>query len=269
MHSYHESWETLPPAAPTWDGPGANWVVLILPFIEQQALYHAYNANAPTNDPANLQVVTTTVATLICPSDPAAARPIMDRYSGPGSDTNAKKCLGLWYAACVGPTDDWSLGTDTGCKWCAATPKPDPGNYCCQGYNFGYPMNDVGTVCTTVGMFGRYATCSIRFADVTDGLSNTIMLGETLPAQSPLLGAFEFTHCVIGTNIPLNMMNDPCTAGGECDWLTIDGFKSMHSCGACFALGDASVRFINTSIDYQLFNNLGTRAGGEAVQLPQ
>ena len=271
LHSYEEAHGSLPIGAPEWDGAGANWVVLTLPYIDQQALFDQYRQDLATNQAPNSTLVTTRVATLICPSDPVSVQPILTRYCGPGSDTNATLCLGLWYAGCMGPTDDWDNGTDTGCKYCPdpTTPNPGPGNYCCQGLNFGRPLSgDNGTVCSSAGMFGRHFSCVIRFATVTDGLSNTIMLGETLPAQSPLFGAFEFTHCIIGTNIPMNMMNQPCMQGGNCDFLTIDGFKSMHPGGACFALGDAGVRFMSVSINYQLFNNLGTRAGGEPAQMP-
>ena len=33
-------------------------------------------------------------------------------------------------------------------------------------------------------------------------------------------------------------------------------------------MGDASVHFVNDSIDFKLYNNLGTRAGGEVASLP-
>jgi prepilin-type processing-associated H-X9-DG protein len=42
----------------------------------------------------------------------------------------------------------------------------------------------------------------------------------------------------------------------------------MHPGGANFLLGDGSVCFLASAIDYRLYNNLGTRAGGEPVQVP-
>jgi prepilin-type processing-associated H-X9-DG protein len=42
--------------------------------------------------------------------------------------------------------------------------------------------------------------------------------------------------------------------------------KSFHPNGANFAMGDASVRFVPRTIDYRIYNHLGTRAGGEQVQ---
>ena len=39
--------------------------------------------------------------------------------------------------------------------------------------------------------------------------------------------------------------------------------------GATFVMGDASVHFLSETIDFQLYNNLGTRDGHEPVSLPQ
>lgn len=40
-------------------------------------------------------------------------------------------------------------------------------------------------------------------------------------------------------------------------------YKSLHPGGANFILGDGSVHFLNDSIDYRLYNEMGTRAGEE------
>jgi prepilin-type processing-associated H-X9-DG protein len=54
----------------------------------------------------------------------------------------------------------------------------------------------------------------------------------------------------------------------DTNWFRTCGFKSMHTGGANFAMGDGSVRFIATNIDFQVYNGLGTRAGNEAVSVP-
>ena len=55
-------------------------------------------------------------------------------------------------------------------------------------------------------------------------------------------------------------------SGGQ--WWRTCGFKSRHPGGANFVTGDGSVHFLSESIDYRLFNELGTRAGGEVVAVP-
>jgi hypothetical protein len=55
---------------------------------------------------------------------------------------------------------------------------------------------------------------------------------------------------------------------GEGDWQHSCGYKSAHPGGANFVLGDNSVHFMSDTIDYQLYNALGTRAGKEVAQVP-
>ena len=114
-------------------------------------------------------------------------------------------------------------------------------------------------------MFGRHRS-GIRFNNVTDGLSNTIMNGETLPGQCVFMGTFSANFNISPTNIPLNTMVSDNGIG--VNWAKTSGFKSRHPGGANLLLGDGTVRFFNDTIDFQLYNALGTRAGGEVVSIP-
>ena len=119
----------------------------------------------------------------------------------------------------------------------------------------------------SVGMFGRHHRPTTRFAEVTDGLSNTIMNGETLPRHCIFNSLVAVNFNVYPTNIPLNTMEDDRGAGGL--WYRTCGFKSLHPGGANFVMGDASVHFFSQAIDFRLYNNLGTRAGAEVVVVPK
>ena len=66
--------------------------------------------------------------------------------------------------------------------------------------------------------------------------------------------------------IPLNTF-EVCDVRGGIHYRAC-GFKSRHQGGAQFVMGDASVQFLSETIDYKLFNELGTRDGGEPVTLP-
>ena len=133
-----------------------------------------------------------------------------------------------------------------------------------------------------------YRNSAIRFADITDGASNTIMVGER-PAYSDEsgtghgawyggwgqwsqfydwngsgdshLGAAEIledatSHCPRG---PYSF--GPGKAGNECDGYH---FWSFHSGGANFLFADGSVRFFPYSAS-KLLPLLATRSGGEVV----
>jgi hypothetical protein len=60
MHNYHDTYRRLPPAAVCGpDGkPLLSWRVLILPFIEQDALYKGFKLDEPWDSPHNIQLVT-------------------------------------------------------------------------------------------------------------------------------------------------------------------------------------------------------------------
>lgn len=61
------------------------------------------------------------------------------------------------------------------------------------------------------------------------------------------------------------MESDNGTSGA---WFRTCGFKSRHPGGAEFLMEDGSVHFVLDTIDYEVYNNLGTRAGEEPVSLP-
>ncbi len=76
MHNYHDVYGSLPPAY-TVDEDGRplhSWRTLILPFMEQQALYQKIDFSKPWDAPENRQISQTVVPTYHCPStvtDPA------------------------------------------------------------------------------------------------------------------------------------------------------------------------------------------------------
>jgi prepilin-type N-terminal cleavage/methylation domain-containing protein/prepilin-type processing-associated H-X9-DG protein len=255
LHNYHAAHAILPFATPydnrgPMNKPGCTWTAMILPYLEQAALYDTFDCDKTMNDPANAEAVKTIVSGFICPSDPAGRQPIFDDRDN-RSGTNPSPSLGLWYAGSMGPTHP------DACPFC---PEEAP-SYCCQGYNFGSRNPDDNSV----GMFGRYPS-GFTFADVHDGLSNTLMLGEILPKQCVYQCAYCINFPIAGTSIPMNTFEVCDIRGGI--YYRACGFKSMHSGGAQFAMGDGSVHFVAETIDYRLYNELGTRAGGEAVSLP-
>jgi prepilin-type processing-associated H-X9-DG protein len=99
------------------------------------------------------------------------------------------------------------------------------------------------------------------------------MAGETLPSHSVYNGAYMNNYPLSPTNIPLNTLLsddgiDAPGANGLHKWQHTMGFKSLHPGGANFVMADGSVHFLTDTIDYQLYNELGTRAGGETAELP-
>jgi prepilin-type processing-associated H-X9-DG protein len=131
------------------------------------------------------------------------------------------------------------------------------------------------------GMFNRLGA-KITKASVIDGLSNTIMIGESLPNQHDHLAQNDWrtfnggnAHCT--TIIPINHRSDYHDPNGDrCanpdrnyqNWSVSWGFKSRHTSGANFLFGDVHVQFLSQSIDYRTYQLLGCRNDATPVELP-
>jgi prepilin-type processing-associated H-X9-DG protein len=112
-------------------------------------------------------------------------------------------------------------------------------------------------------------TASVQ--SVTDGMSNTILIGEVLPSQDNNNEMYGHTGIGSGTTIPINFFTGNAFAGfGSTNWSTkasyaARGFKSLHPGGANFTFADGHVQFLKASVNPSTYNALGSRAGGEVI----
>lgn len=124
------------------------------------------------------------------------------------------------------------------------------------------------------GMFVRYATASLSLKDVSDGLSNTLAIGESMVHRAYMEGggccgdnesAYDSgwaDDVIRHTSLPPGA--DPVDAAVIAD--VADGrFGSSHSGGFHGLLADGSVRFIQFSIDMSVFRLLGHRSDGQVL----
>lgn len=130
------------------------------------------------------------------------------------------------------------------------------------------------------GAFARFHWAA-RLGDLTDGTSNTIVMGEIRPNchdhhfNGWAAGNALWTSTVAPINYNTCRNELPGNAGGpiNCNswnvWMTSAGFKSKHVGGAQFVLGDGSVHFLSQSIDYTNYQRLGARSDGAVVDLGQ
>lgn len=252
LHNYHDTHNTLPFG---YDQRGLAWSGLILPQIEQAPLYNSliFQESGPGNwdsGSANQVACETLIPVFRCPS---MALPDHMDFNG-----IAKRvpCSYRGMADSIATSDDTS-------SMVAGTRSLE--------------------MLTLDGLF--FPCSSVRFRDVTDGLSNTIMLGENQSdpdfargAQSMDMwyigspqadpcdcaggnGGTEFTEFVGSAAVRINGHLDPTVS----EYLMEMAFGSYHVGGAHFTMGDGTVRFISENIDFKLYQAIATRKGGEVV----
>jgi len=263
LHNYHDTHGALPYGSDYQHGNTTTWALLLLPQLEKQNHYDAFDRSLSLSHRDNKIPVETAVETFLCPSDPQSQEPILP-FRGDSPQTNPRASAMLSYTGSVGPTQP------NACPFCPSN-RASPNNWCCQGCNFGSRGGPCGVEDGSfVGMFGRW-TKAISFAEVTDGLSNTIMCGETLPAHAIWNGVFVVNFPVSYMTVPINVMEDDGGIhGGQALqlWALSAGFKSLHPSIAQFSMGDGSVQVLNEDMDHYVYSTLGTRAGAETGSTP-
>jgi prepilin-type N-terminal cleavage/methylation domain-containing protein/prepilin-type processing-associated H-X9-DG protein len=262
MQNYHDARKILPQGASGVQSnvAGGNWMSSILSFMEEQQAYDQFRFDLPMTDAKNAKARSQVVRTLLCPTDPGASDPINTKHHASTKVPNVSRTS---YFGSLGPAHVDS---------CADCPVTIPGNtnYCCRlSWSFGSLPNASPLVKAGQfpGLLARWPR-GIKFRQITDGLSSTFLVGETVSTDCGFNGAFVNNFCVTSTAISLNILESD---KGDNSALAISracGFKSQHPGGAHFVLADGSVHFISEAIDYRLYNQLGTRDGGEIVSVP-
>jgi len=287
MHNYHDTVGSFPPGgingSGSWAGTWWDWPAFILPQVEQAPLYNAINfslqninqldANA-ANDP-QVTVWRSVISSYLCPSDPAAGTGKVANLSWLTQGGNWS-LIGQQYTAAVtcyvGNWGDMKTGNTTFDQY-SGEPGTGPGWGC------GGTFRGIFSDCSD----GK----SIGLRDITDGTSNTLLVGECSPNMNGALAWVNGDGVFASTVVPLNWKSelkdgqvDP-TDGTTCNLGQLNNFtqalhcwrnqtvnyafKSYHPGGANFAFGDGSVRFVKQSISPRTYNALGTRAVGEVV----
>jgi prepilin-type N-terminal cleavage/methylation domain-containing protein/prepilin-type processing-associated H-X9-DG protein len=282
VHNYQEIHGVFPPGhiIPR-NMPGANghetiapWQVTILPFIEQKALWDIYDPKVFSDQDgaggANKIVRETSIAVYRCPTDLKAGE-----KGDPGDwPTGTRRWAGIIFArsSYVGVAGK-SYGQVPDC--------PDRcGNW---DFTFGEATQLVRGV--GAGWRGVFSVVddqaagstlkSIRLAEVTDGTSNTVIIGEAhkpkdRPDRAPFwaLGGNTYTIREIYINAwTLRYLEyNTCEAAwpqNHCQ----RGYGTWHPGGLNFAFGDGSCRFICRNVDMELLGSLASMAGGEQIDL--
>lgn len=253
-HNYHDSFKVFPYG---WDDRGSGWTLHILPYLELGNIYDTiiFQESGPGNwssGSANQTACETVIPVFRCPSMP------LDEHISYNGIAERVPASYRGNAGSESSSDDTSTITIPGTKSLENT--------------------------TQDGIF--YACSTTRFAGVTDGTSNTLLVGESRPDPafvkdgqgmdfwyigSPQAdpcrcdggnGGTEFSEFVGTTLAPMNAFLKYPGLNGRLMELS---FGSYHSGGAQFLMGDGNVRFISDTIDETTYLALGSRNGREVI----
>jgi prepilin-type N-terminal cleavage/methylation domain len=285
IHNYHDTFSVFPPGyVDIRQNPGIAdnqgywaWSVFIMPFMEQAAVYDSLNAGPRTATQAmtsHQSVLQGGYPSFRCPSDTAPQTQDVNNCAGCAIVNTAGTNLGL------SVTNYLAVNSSALVRYNKATNYSD------------------GTSGAT-GLF--FQNSSIRFRDVTDGLSNTALIGErayirngrrnlagdlfatrdrdgngpdsrTWPdaATAVATGHFYDQGLVRIFGSTLDAVNPVLPTSGQND--RFHAFSSMHAGGAQFVLCDGSVRFVSENLQANtsgqtdtLMEYLGNIADGQVM----
>ena len=285
LHNYHDTFGTM-----GWNNVKGNgqlaqkgspvdrwmtfsWVVSVLPFMEQQAMYDSINFNTQDSmvHASNNLLARTPLSTVMCPSNAQEAI-----NGGQVPDYR-------WGATGQGARIDYvgNLGHIWGgWKDCGAVPDfPGPGgsNIFVRGSNPGTPWVNGESVGEQVRCNGTHRYFGgVKMAQINDGTSNTVMVFEDMHWQGGNNPAAQ--HIKLPTDdaswmsslAAVNSIRNPMNNRNKA-WLQgagdrrCHGWSSYHPGGAHATLADASVRFFTESIDHVVRYSIGVSNDGLPV----
>jgi prepilin-type N-terminal cleavage/methylation domain-containing protein len=195
--------------------------------MEQTNLWNAINFSLPPTDVTNITSIRNTIDAFNCPSNPKQVP--AQTTSGPNvlaragrSDYRANMAAGM------------VLPGSTNC------PTLDPANIGCLMYDNGV----------------MFQNSQVSIADITDGTTNTVLMGETLTGTWP-----DATSCCVRTNID-RTVNKPISLLGV-NYYTY--WMSKHPNIVNMARCDGSVSAVTNQINKLVLVKMMTRNGGETL----
>jgi prepilin-type N-terminal cleavage/methylation domain-containing protein/prepilin-type processing-associated H-X9-DG protein len=293
-HSYHDAIKYLPVGQYNDDNRNWGWGTAILPYLEQGPLFQALNKDL------YMGTNTTGFHIFIPGGGPNIGEPGQAANYNvdgrPGDQVNltagggaARTVLAVYQC----PSDAWPTTTTTGygkLNYLANMGEDvSAGNWSV----WGSPVVGSNMSGIMVQSNNNNRTWCFKLTQITDGTSNTVLVGEATGNNDAVSLAYtgsnpgqNFYSVKEGDRFPIWAGGNPRQQGQGAQhnyFRVMDAayplnlktganaarsFGSQHSGGANFALADGTVRFLNSNISPVTYRGLGTRNGAEPVSVP-
>jgi len=303
VHNYHSTnnaipadgmflgsaYSTTPGVGPGW-GWASAWTVALLPNMEGQSLFNAFNSNQPPDAADNYTTGFSQVASLLCPSDSIKQRPAdpwgansyHGNHGGPGVISNWSGTIvqnyttypAAWWGAdaqlaffgfesITDGTSNTALFSEK-LKGMPGNPTVTPSSpngkrgFFSAGYAGGYNSTNTAGALTALGF--------CKGLPGSTNSSGTYLSGAHWTLSYPWhTSNSAYTHFNTPNGNTCFSPSDTCCAnpwGGTSSMITA---TSNHSGGVNVCMSDGSVKFIKDSISPPTWWALGTKNAGEVV----
>lgn len=261
LHVYHDGKNQLPPLIlkpsasqsgdADWNSPGWGWNAMILPSMEEAALFDQLKVGSNTltqtgADTTVRDLLSTRLSTVRCPSDPTSSNT---------SGRSVGRSLGLSNYPAVNRV--------------AINAGSDGGSTVNGAFRGAWPHANASTSANRAPR---------PFREFTDGLSSTFIIGERSVTHPTSASTQNMTNWVGSTEPEQSgsSYRGPPEVGGATQYPINEDpsvsslywghwFRSMHKSGAMFCLADGSTRFIDDDISIITYRALTTVANGEVI----
>jgi len=250
IHNYHDTYRTVPPLTTYTVGQETStqeaawtWSAYLLPFLDQAPLFNQLGVSDRTLEQMIVDggpdrgLGQTVLPAFLCPSDPARDLNTGRRFNDDQTYTAGTSSYVMNGGCRPRTVDNGNPGAG-----------PDRDN--------GWGFSEM-----PAGEPGRQRPV-VKFRDVTDGLSNTIAVGERTFERCRAAvwvgtrnyngtGDVAFRQHSAWSQRPINSAN-----AGHCR----TSYASKHTGGSQFLFGDGRVRFLSENIDFDPTNRCATNA---------
>jgi prepilin-type N-terminal cleavage/methylation domain-containing protein/prepilin-type processing-associated H-X9-DG protein len=251
VQTHHDAVGHYPAGRDRFDQLGTSWAFKLLPYMEAATQFRSFVAGLRVDDLANALAMRTPITTYACPSRRAAAADRDFDNDDAAPTVRGAAALGD-YAACAGVdymngTTTVTTGSDAGALRADARPETDK-----SGAIFSFSKTKENYV--------------------TDGLSNTIVVGDKHKPQNPLVTAPDMMHYDQGDTAFLAGDTPHTIFAGTGEGMATGPddparhkFGSEHADVAQFVFLDGHVKALRTSLDYQVFNRIGAIGDDQTI----